>query len=254
MKTPVVNPSARTALIVALAATLFIVVVAFASGALRSFLHGEDGFVENMSAVAYAAAFLIAVQVARETTGWQRVHWLTWAVLAFVFFGEETSWLQHWTGYATPESVKAINVQSEFNLHNLRALSPDDRIFSGDGVVFTWKHLLSAQHLFNLGFTVYFLFLPLFMGIKDVGALARRYGIPKQGTRFVAMVWTPIAVSIVLTIANRGQDGSKSLIGETREMFFALAILWFVAAAYACVREQKNARVLAATTTQIARA
>jgi hypothetical protein len=183
-----------------------------------------------------------------------RAHWAMWALLCFLFFGEETSWLQHWAGYATPDSIRAMNVQSEFNLHNLQALSPDDRVFSATGAAFTWKHLLSSQHLFNLGFVMYFLLLPLLMLIQPVKALAHRLGVPKLSRRFLLMVWNPLVASVVLTVANRGDEGSKGLIGETREMFFALTILWFTASAYRYVRAQKNTDAAARLANGAARA
>jgi hypothetical protein len=242
MQSPVIiEPPARIALAASLSGVLFIVLVSLATGIVRRFLEGEDGFVENVSAIAYAAACIVALSAARESSGRTRGHWIMWAVLSFLFFGEETSWLQHWLGYATPESVKLINVQSEFNLHNLRAVSPDDRIFSGAGVAFSWKHLLSAQQLFNLGFTAYFLLLPLLMMIEPLKFFMRRHGVPELRSSFLMMVWTPIGVSIAFTIANRSHESLKSLIGETREMFFALTILWFVAAAYVQLRTQKTA-------------
>lgn len=246
MQPPVViEPSPRAALAVSLASALFVVLVALATGLLRRFLEGEDGFVENVSALAYAAACVFAVYAAIESSGWTRKHWMMWAVFSFLFFGEETSWLQQWVHYATPDGVKAINVQSEFNLHNLSAVSPDDRILTGEGIAFSWKHLLSAQHMFNLGFVTYFLLLPVLMTIERVKLLASRYGVPELRLGFLMMVWTPIAVSVAFTIANRTHETSKSLIGETREMFFALAILWFAAAAYAQLRARRRGGAVA---------
>ena len=40
-------------------------------------------------------------------------------VLLIVGAGEEVSWGQVWLGFATPEVVKAVNDQGEFNLHNI---------------------------------------------------------------------------------------------------------------------------------------
>lgn len=33
--------------------------------------------------------------------------------------GEEVSWGQHWLGFATPEALAEVNVQGEFNFHNI---------------------------------------------------------------------------------------------------------------------------------------
>ncbi|MCY2923985.1 MAG: hypothetical protein NT031_00840, partial [Planctomycetota bacterium] len=40
------------------------------------------------------------------------------AIAAFYYMGEESSWGQHYLGYKTPEKVRKINRQGEFNLHN----------------------------------------------------------------------------------------------------------------------------------------
>lgn len=233
---PSIEVDLRVAAVAAVLCSLFVIVVAKGPPTALPFLRGELGLVENASAIAYVVGVFFAIAAARVTSGFARAHWIMWAVFCVLFFGEETSWMQHWIGYATPEKVRAINVQSEFNLHNLRIVSPDDRVFSGGGAVLSWRHFLSAQHLFNLGFVFYFLLLPLFALRRDVQALMRRFGVPRISLRFVAAVWAPIAVSIVLTIVERSYETEKSLIAETREMFFALAIMWFIAVAYYAIR------------------
>lgn len=46
--------------------------------------------------------------------------WLAGWVLACIYFaGEEASWGQHYLRWDTPESLKALNDQSETNLHNV---------------------------------------------------------------------------------------------------------------------------------------
>ena len=44
---------------------------------------------------------------------------LAWALLMFVFMGEEISWGQRILGFGTPEVLMEINHQQEFNLHNI---------------------------------------------------------------------------------------------------------------------------------------
>jgi len=85
-------------------------------------LFAESGPFEIISAFAYAFAALVAamgVVRARSPLRWYIVMWM---LLCIVFFGEETSWLQHAIGYNTPEGVAELNAQAEFNLHNLHAL------------------------------------------------------------------------------------------------------------------------------------
>lgn len=246
MQAPVIiGPSRSVALAAAAAGSLFVVAVALSSGLFYRFLDGEDGFVENASALAYVAAAYFAVRAARAASGMQRAHWILWVVLSVLFFGEETSWLQQWLHYATPASVKAVNVQAEFNIHNLKIVSPESggRVFGSTGARFSWKFLLSSQHLFNLGFTIYFLLLPLASAIPAVRRLARRLGFPELRASFLLAVWSPIVVSIGYTVAQRAQEDAKGLIAETREMFFAFAILWLTAAAYRHLRRMRAQRL-----------
>jgi hypothetical protein len=234
-----IDTDSLTAAIAAVCASVFVVVVAYAPATSLMFLRGELGFVENASALAYVAGVGFAIAAARLAHGLERANWIMWAVLCVLFFGEETSWLQQWIGYATPEKVSAVNVQHEFNLHNLKIVSPDDRIFIAGSVAFSWRHFLSAQVLFDLGFTFYFLVLPVLALAAPVRSLMHRIGVPPIGLRLVAAVWAPIAVSIVLTVVNRSYESEKSLIAETREMFFAFAIMWFIVAGYYALRRAR---------------
>src|SRR5690606_29576334 len=112
--------------------------------------------------------------------------------LAIVCAGEETSWLQHELGYATPEIVADANVQGEFNLHNLRGLQ-GGALFEEPGEERPWLGLLGSQNLFQLGFATYFLVLPLLALIPAVRRVFERYALPYLGLGAVAVVWIPIA-------------------------------------------------------------
>lgn len=205
------------------------VLVAEAPHSLMPLIEGEFGAVETISALAYPVGAFFAVKLARRTHGLHRAHWIMWTVLCVLFFGEETSWLQHWIGYATPRSVEALSTQEEFNLHNLIWFDQRDEIV---GARPTWRLLLSAQLLFYAGFTTYFLLLPLVMRLRSVGRLGQRLGIPRIRTSFLAAVWLPVAASVALTLVYAYDGGRKKLIAETREMFFAIAIALFIALAY----------------------
>lgn len=238
--TVVIEPSSAGASAYMLLASLFVAVTAYSSGTLREILDGEQGIVENVSAVAYLIGLAAAVRAARMSPpGWLKAHWIMWAVFCVLFFGEETSWLQHWVGYETPDYMRRINAQSEVNLHNLEFLPQNEHLVSEQGHGFSWKALLSPQQLFNAGFTFYFLVMPLLSLNARIRGFAQRLCVPELRPRFIAAVWVPIAVSIVLTIVHRGHEEPKSLIAETREMFFALTIMWLLTSAFAYVRKDQ---------------
>ncbi|WP_138378766.1 hypothetical protein [Luteithermobacter gelatinilyticus] len=86
----------------------------------------EDGVIENISAVFFlissAGFFIVAwksTYLKQSGSRWSYFMILSWAVLMFVFFGEEISWGQRIFDFNTPESLSKINEQQEFNLHNI---------------------------------------------------------------------------------------------------------------------------------------
>jgi hypothetical protein len=240
-----IQPSLRTACVLAAVSTLVMLGIVHAPASVSPYLKTEFGVVENVSALAYPVGAWFALRLASRSEGWERANWVLWVVLCVLFFGEETSWMQHWLGYATPESIKAVNDQSEFNLHNLHALTSSEALV-GPGGAHLSRKLLSAQNLFYAGFATYFVLLPLAMLATPVRLLARRLGVPQIGPAFVLMVVWTMAVSVVLSIVYRDDIAMKVQIAETREMFCALFIAGFIAMAYAATR-QRRARTVSAT-------
>jgi hypothetical protein len=217
----VIQPDTRTAFIGAAVACLVLLGVYIAPPSVLAALDGEDGVIEIVSALAYPVGALFALQLALRTRGLARAHWAMWAVLCVLFFGEETNWLQDWLRYAPPEAAVAINAQSDFNLHNLKALSTRDTVL---GSRWSWKLLLSPQVLFYIGFATYFLLIPLATLACRARVLAESVGVPRLGHRFLLMVWVPLAFSVALTMASGGDADRRALLAETREMIFALVI------------------------------
>lgn len=86
----------------------------------------ENGVYETLTAILLVAA---AVYLARTANSLRiraaHSSWLVTAVpfgLSMLFIlaaGEELSWGQHYFGFATPEAMEEVNVQNEFNLHNI---------------------------------------------------------------------------------------------------------------------------------------
>ncbi len=83
---------------------------------------GEFGLVQNLTVLFLLPAVVMGVLVFLRRRELPRgVGWimLLVAVGALYFAGEEASWGQHWLGYGTPEALKKINTQDEFNVHNV---------------------------------------------------------------------------------------------------------------------------------------
>lgn len=95
-----------------------------------SHLYVEDGLFESASAILFfLAAILILRSVvalrrsARADSGARSLRWaqffLVFLAIGVVFVaGEEISWGQRIFGWATPESIAALNAQNETNIHN----------------------------------------------------------------------------------------------------------------------------------------
>lgn len=89
----------------------------------------EDSVIEWSSALLFAVsgiAFLLAARRSSYLSGsgnkWLYFFIICWGLLMLVFAGEEISWGQRVFGFSTPEAVESVNVQKEFNLHNLGVL------------------------------------------------------------------------------------------------------------------------------------
>ncbi len=89
----------------------------------------EDGPIENLTALLFGLSSLGFVVIMcrsrflREKKVWWRYLFvLAWALLMFVFMGEEISWGQRLFGFSTPDGLASVNAQKEFNLHNLESL------------------------------------------------------------------------------------------------------------------------------------
>ncbi|RZJ19183.1 MAG: hypothetical protein EON91_02125 [Brevundimonas sp.] len=87
----------------------------------RLVMHSEGGVVENLVVILALTGAVMALRLvgASGQPALLRL-WYGLFFLMLVFLaGEETSWGQHWFGWATPESFAALNEQGETNLHNL---------------------------------------------------------------------------------------------------------------------------------------
>ena len=123
------------------------------------FLTKEDGVIENFGSVFFLVAsilFFLTFFRTRKSNDYQiNKHLGTWVfflfgLMFFFAFGEEISWGQRIFGFATPEDMKAANVQDEFNVHNLD-------VFYGEGLT---TALITPIRLFALFGLVYMLILP----------------------------------------------------------------------------------------------
>ena len=144
-------------------------VFAYARDFHQRWLRGENGFVEETTFIAFAAAVVVAARLFKFRAKMPKlVRWYFAGVLLFCFMcaGEEVSWGQWIFGFSTPESVAETNEQKEFNLHNVG-----------------WVHF-HPQDVASLCINSFGIFLPVFLYVCE-----RRGGKP----------WPPIAAPLSLT-------------------------------------------------------
>ena len=128
----------------------------------------EDGFYENLGALFFLltaiAFFVLAARPKlyrfenkyRKYT--ERLYFLLFGLLFVFAFGEEISWGQRIFDYATPEAIKKVNAQGEFNLHNMKIFHHS----TSEGIKKTgFPALLTMARLFYMVFLFYLLVIPI---------------------------------------------------------------------------------------------
>lgn len=107
---------------------LFLIVFIAWSELNPDYLHRmveEDGPIESLSAILFGLSSICFIAFARRSDFLKEKGRLgyfmtiSWAVLMFIFMGEEISWGQRLFGIATPDILKEINIQNELNIHNI---------------------------------------------------------------------------------------------------------------------------------------
>jgi hypothetical protein len=204
----------------------FLVAIYLSGPQSPAFLWDEDGLVEVTSAFAYILAICACMAGIARSGGLARAYFTLWAVLCVVFLGEESSWLQHWIGYQTPEAIARLNEQREFNIHNLKWFH-GGVLLEGTSTRRGLGSLLSSQNLFRLGFVSYFLLLPAALSSGWGKRLNETLRVPYPGKKLLIFIWVPIAVSALLSVLSIGEV--KAQVAEARETYYAISILAFVA-------------------------
>lgn len=153
---------------------------------------------------------------------------------AFIFAaGEEISWGQQLFHFETPDSIKAHNVQEEFNVHNLLVFNTGDhRHVSKTGLA----RLLEFNFLFRLGCLVYGIILPILnLGFPGFNAMMKRLKLPMPPLTlgiFFMVNW--LIFRLTLTLIKPDVDNqdyynmaSESFEGLAALSFLLISIYWY---------------------------
>ncbi len=116
----------------------------------------EDGIIEYMTFFSFLiATFLFIGAFLRR----KNIFFLLLAIVFFMGAGEEISWGQRIFSFSTPESLNKINVQNEFNIHNIGIFNTYDPVKGGkkSGMA----KLVTIGFLYKLFWLGYCIVLPL---------------------------------------------------------------------------------------------
>ena len=116
----------------------------------------EDGFFENLTAVFFVFGAVLLFLSFRRT---KNIFLLGLAVLLLIGAGEEISWGQRIFNFRTPGWVHKVNVQNEFNIHNIETFN--DRNFEGHKKT-GWQRLTEINMLFRIFSVIFLVCMPLF--------------------------------------------------------------------------------------------
>jgi hypothetical protein len=126
----------------------------------------ESNFYQNLGAISLFVAVLFMLATIWQVweseiriMPYKKVWYAGFTGVLVLAFGEETSWGQHFFEFEVPESIREVNEQQEFNLHNLKyvhGLHPDKSQKTG---LLRW---LTAHRMFY-SFLGAFLFIVPFM-------------------------------------------------------------------------------------------
>jgi len=89
----------------------------------------EDGPIESTTAVFFGFSsvgfFIVAIRsqfLKTKAYGLRYFMTIAWFLLMLIFAGEEISWGQRIFGFEAPENISTVNLQDEFNIHNIEVV------------------------------------------------------------------------------------------------------------------------------------
>lgn len=184
----------------------------------------ENGIWETLTAGSLAAGgllFLIAVRKFGDCFDSRMAKWpsLILGFLLLVGAGEEISWGQHWLGFSTPEFIKGINAQREFNVHNISSHYTN--------------HLMVLFFLFYVGLLPVLAFL-----FREIRYVLQRLHIPVCHVAF-----SPLALIGVLMsdyeILSSLWGGSAWSVAEARETLFGFIMMGLSISFYGTCKDMR---------------
>ena len=151
------NQSKSYILLIVLAIIASYGVYIYCSDALIIRLSEENALFELSTALFFFISSVILFLLFRST---KNIFFILLSVVFFVGAGEEISWGQHLMHFTTPNYLNKVNVQNEFNFHNIEVFNTEN--FDGSkktGI----QRILEINFLFRLFCLFYGIIIPMLM-------------------------------------------------------------------------------------------
>ena len=137
----------------------------------------------------------------------------------FVLAGEEISWGQRILGIATPESLKAVNVQEEFNFHNIDGIHQHVRLVGVLSAAF-FCYLIPLSNRF----------------LPGCRRLYRHYRLPIFSAGSAMLV----TIAIAFMAVPRLLSSRAFIIDEIGEFYLAIACLIFAIESFVLAAKSRS--------------
>ncbi len=154
----------------------------------------EDSFFEWLTALFYFISFVLLLLTFKKN---RNIFLVLLGIVMLFGTGEEISWGQRIFGFATPEEINKLNVQHEFNIHNLV-------IFNGKYMNGELKTGLSRFFEMDMLFKIFTIFFGLVLPFcvyhfKFIASLTKKFKIPVPPISigiFFAISWIGLKLSL----------------------------------------------------------
>ena len=193
----------------------------------------EDGFYESMGAIFFLltafAFFALAIkpslyQKENGVVGTQERWYFLILGLLFVFAcGEEISWGQRILNFTTPASMEEMNMQGEFNIHNIRIFHGKNA--SGEDKTGFYA-LLEMNKLFFIAFFIFLFVFPLiYKRNLTIKSFIDKIYIPVPSLLLgILFTYNLIYGHILKMIIGSGQTNLGHFVVEIKESVFAIIL------------------------------
>jgi hypothetical protein len=181
-------------------------------------LGAEDHFFEWLTPIFFWIASALFFMIFLKT---KNLFFLILAIAMFIGAGEEISWGQRIFGFKTPEELNKVNVQGEFNFHNIAIFHG---VNSQKKPVYGLKRIFEINFLFRLSTMLCGIILPFCVyHFKLISRLTTKFHIPVPPISIGLFFFINWFVFWVLHSFLLPKDSPQSYINASEEIFECIA-------------------------------